>query len=113
MDIAGLDKAEVLAALYNGSRQQGIGFMHSRGAEGMTVEQARAEIANNEAMYFDYLRGRAMKIGLSGDELRTEAYNRDNGPGAAEAIITALRPNAEITGSVPHGQQAKPQEVEK
>ncbi len=94
MNIAGLDKAEVLAALYNGSRQQGMGFMHSRGAAGMTVEQARAEIANNERLYFDYLHGRVMKISLRGDELETALYNRDNGQGAAEAIISALRPNA-------------------
>jgi hypothetical protein len=40
INIAGLDKAEVLAALYNSSRQLGMGFMHIRGAEGMTVEEA-------------------------------------------------------------------------
>ncbi len=90
MNIAGLNKAEVLAALYNGSRQQGMGFMHARGAEGMTVEQASEEIANNKSMYFDYLHGRVMKIDLSGDELDTELYNRDNGRGAAERIIAGL-----------------------
>ena len=98
MDIAGLDKAEVLAALYNGSRQQGMGFLQTRGAEGMTVEQARDEIANNERMYFDYLHGRVMKISLRGDELDTGLYNRDNGQGAAEAVIEALRSNAPHEG---------------
>lgn len=91
MNIAGLDKAEVLAALYNGSRQQGIGFFNERGASDMTLEQAREELSRNENMYFDYLHGRAMKISLRDDELRTDLYNRDNGPGAAEAIIEALR----------------------
>ena len=90
MNISGLDKAEVLAALYNGSRQQGMGFMHARGAEGITVEQAREEIANNPSMYFDYLHRRVMKIGLGRDELQTALYNRDNGPGAAERIIAEL-----------------------
>jgi hypothetical protein len=99
MNIAGLDKAEVLAALYNGSRQQGMGFLQTRGAEGMTVEQAREELANNERLYFDYLHGRVMKISLRGDELNTALYNRDNGQGAAEAIIEALRSNAEVTGA--------------
>ena len=98
MNIAGLDKSEVLAALYNNSRQQGMGFLQTRGDEGMTIEQARAEIANNERMYFDYLHGRVMKISLRGDELETALYNRDNGQGAAEAIIAALRHNAEVTG---------------
>ncbi len=91
MNIAGLDKAEVLAALYNGSRQQGMGFMRARGATGMTVEQAREEITKNPQMYFDYLQGRVMKISLRDDELSTALYNRDNGQGAAEAIISSLR----------------------
>jgi hypothetical protein len=43
IDISKLDKAEVLAALYNNSRQQGMGFMHSRGAAGMTKEEAAEE----------------------------------------------------------------------
>ena len=94
MNIEGLDKAEVLAALYNGSRQQGMGFIHTRGAEGMTVEQAREELANNESGYFDYLHGRVMKISLRGDELNTVLYNRDNGQGTAESIIEDLRSNA-------------------
>jgi len=98
MNIAGLDKAEVLAALYNGSRQRGMWFLQTRGAEGMTVEQAREELANNERQYFDYLHGRVMKISLRGDELNTALYNRDNGQGAAEAIIEALRSNAGSNG---------------
>jgi hypothetical protein len=90
MNISGLDKAKVLAALYNRARQQGMGFLHARGSEAMTVEQAREKIANNKSMYFDYLHGRVMKIDLSGDELDTELYNRDNGRGAAERIIAGL-----------------------
>lgn len=90
MNIAGLDKAEILAALYNYSQQQNMGFLQTRGAEGMTVEQAREEIINNKEMYFDYLHGRVMKIDLRGDDLDTWLYNRDNGQGAAEAVIEAL-----------------------
>ena len=97
MNIEGLDKAEVLAALYNGTRQQGMGFMQERGAEGMSVEQARKELADNKRAYFDYLHGRVMKIDLSSDELDTWLYNRDNGHGAAEAIIEVLRPRADHT----------------
>ncbi len=89
MDITGLDKAEVLAALYNGSRQQGMGFMHSGGAEPMTTEQAREELKQTD--HFDYLHGRVMKICLDSDELRTALYNRDNGQGEAERIIEALK----------------------
>lgn len=89
MDIKGLDKAVVLAALYNGSHQLGMGFLHKRGAEPMSVEQAREELADGP--YFDYLHGRVMKISLQGDELDTFLYNRDNGEGAAERIIEGLK----------------------
>ncbi len=89
IDISGMDKAEVLAALYNGSRQQGMGFLHSRGTSEMTVEQAREELKRDS--YFDYLNGRVMKIGLDSDDLETRLYDRDNGVGAAERIIEKLR----------------------
>ena len=89
ISIAGLDKAAVLAALYNNSRQQGMGFLHPRGASGMTVEEAREELKAGD--YFDYLHGRVMKISLHGDDLHTGLYNRDNGQGAAERVINNLR----------------------
>lgn len=89
MNIEGLDKAVVLAALYNGSHQQGMGFMHARGASAMTVEQARKELEGS--MYFDYLHGRVMKVDLSGDEVFTGKYNRDNGPNVAEQIVAGIR----------------------
>jgi hypothetical protein len=92
MDIKGLDKAELLAALFNASRQQGMGFMDRSGGSDMTAEDAREILAKQN--YFDYLRGRVMKIDLGGDELRTHLYNRDNGPGAAEAVIEHLRQKA-------------------
>ena len=89
MDISGLDKAEILAALYNGSHQQGMGFLNARGAGAMTRDEAAKELEGGT--YFDYLHGRVLKIDLSTDDLDTVLYNRDNGPGAAERIITALR----------------------
>ena len=50
-------------------------------------EQMTAE----EGQKFDYLNGRVMKIDLSGDELDTRLYNRDNGVDSAENVIRALR----------------------
>jgi hypothetical protein len=94
MDISGLDKAEVLAALYNGSRQLGMGFLDKRGASDMTIEQARQILDENESKCFDYLYGRVMKIDLRGDEVLTFLYNRDNGQGAAERIIGSLQVKA-------------------
>lgn len=87
IDIKGLDKAVVLAALYNNSKQQGLGFLDKSGASKMSVEDARKELAENPGMYFDYLRGRVMKVDLRGDELESGLYDRDNGVGAAAAAL--------------------------
>jgi hypothetical protein len=94
VDISGIDKAELLAALYNGSQQQGMGFMQAAGARGMSVETAREIIAKHpepNRLYFDYLHGRVMKVGIGGDVLETWLYNRDLGQGAAERIVEGLR----------------------
>lgn len=92
VNIAGLDKAVLLVALYNASQQQGLGFLNPAGCQSLALADARAALA--QSSYFDYLNGRVMKVELSGDELNTWAYNRDNGPGAAEAVVTSLRTSA-------------------
>ena len=89
MNISDLDKAEVLIALYNYARTQGMGFLTpDHDPSPMTKEQA--ETLLKEKTYFDYLKGRVMKIDLSGDKVRTDLYNRDNGKGAAEKAIKGL-----------------------
>jgi hypothetical protein len=94
IDIAGLDKAEVLAALFNASKQQGMGFFDTSGAGWMSVDDARKCIDvvtdSDGEIYFDYLRGRVMKVELSGDQLNPRLYDRDNGRGAADAALAGL-----------------------
>ena len=89
IDISNLDKAEVLAALFNASHQQGLGFMHARGASGMTKEEA-AELLKNQT-YFDYLHGRVMKVKIKDDTLDPWLYDRDNGDGAAARALAPLQ----------------------
>ena len=84
IDLTNVNKAEVLAALYNGSHPQGMGFMQFT-TEDMTVKEA--ENLLKEYTYFDYLKGRVMKIDLSKDQLDQYLYDRDNGEGAAERIL--------------------------
>lgn len=91
VNIKGLDKAEVLAALYNATHQQGMGFLHDRGASSMTVEEARQELVKAPHMCFDYLHGRVMKVNISGDEFDSWGFDRDNYKGAAEEAIVPLR----------------------
>lgn len=94
INIKGIDKAKALSALYNNSKQQGMGFMHERGARPMSVAEAQAEIDSyaelTSGIYFDYLHGRVMKIDLSGDELDPWGYDRDNGEGAAARALAPL-----------------------
>jgi len=86
IDISKMNKAEVLAKLFNSSKQQGMGFMDSSGAGGMSQSEAEV-IINGGQTYFDYLKGRVMKIDLSGDGLDPFLYDRDNGEGAAAAAL--------------------------
>jgi len=86
MDIKGISKAKILAALYNASRPQGMGFLQATPGD-MTEVEAQKLLDDGQTR-FDYLRGGVMKIDLSGDELRTALYDRDNGQGAAEDAIT-------------------------
>ncbi len=100
--IAGLDKAEVLAALYDNSKPLGFGMAHFT-PEPMTRTQALDALAAHTRfdgdkddpekvrIYFDYLQGRVMKINLGKNDVDTGLYNRDNGPGAAEKVIVKLR----------------------
>lgn len=88
--IGDLDKAEVLAALYNRARPQGMGFLHYT-PEDMTPEDAQGILSDGPWTYFDYLKGRVMKVDLGEDQLRTTLYNQDNGPMAAEQVIATIR----------------------
>ncbi len=95
INIANLDKAEVLAALYNASKQQGIGVMDMRGREQMTVDQANAEIMVKKnlgagMLYWDYLYGRVMKSQIDVDEFDPYGFDRDNGTGAAANALEPL-----------------------
>jgi hypothetical protein len=89
IDISKLSKPQVLAALFNGSRQQGMGFFDTRGARSMSEEDA-AKVIADQGLYFDYLRGRVMKVGLDGDQLDPYLYDRDNGVGAAARALAPL-----------------------
>lgn len=99
MDRTGLTDAEVLVALYNASRPQGLGFLHAENGD-MTLSEA-SELLGGErgepgqptrGTYFDYLKGRIIKTDVSKNPLDLRLFNRDMGAGAGEAAIAgALR----------------------
>jgi hypothetical protein len=87
INIAGMNKAEVLMKLFNRSKQQGLGFLDTRGAKNMSLDDAKACISETPRLYFDYLFGRVLKVDLSKDSFDPWLYDRDNGEGAAERAI--------------------------
>ena len=88
VDIKGLDKAEVLVALWNNSYEVGLSFNPS--GKPLTVKRAR-KIINGRYYSFDYCEGRVIKCNISGDEFDPWRYDRENGPGAARRAIDELR----------------------
>lgn len=103
VNIQGLDKAALLAALYNGSAPMGMGFLQACPGP-MTHEQATdllkagddssrmfPTIGRGRKLYFDYVYGRPLKVDIGGDELETAFYDRDNGQGSGARIVAELR----------------------
>ena len=97
INIQDADKAEVLAALFNASQQQGLGLLNPDGAKGMTVEEARECLQRGDDSmfgspgYFDYLKGRVLKVDLGGTDFNPTLYDRDNGLGAAERALSTIK----------------------
>ena len=107
ISIRGLDKAAVLAALYNAAQAQGMGFLQYD-PKPMTADEAGTILA--KTTYFDYLKGRVMKVDLSKDEFMPDLYDRDNGRGAAQKVIDTLKasgdPNNKVIAST-HAEHTK------
>lgn len=106
LDITGLDEAEVLAALYNRARPQGLGFLHFT-PEPMNRDEAAAIL--REQRRVDYLKGRVMKVDFFDASRPTSErnqpnqiqydwlYDHDNGDGAAAEVIAKLRAGSKET----------------
>ena len=96
INIAELDKVECFRRLYNNSKPQGMGLMIAV-PEDMSYTEATSifnEMYNPKTReaYFDYVKGRVMKVGISAQEVRSSyLYDRDLGPGACSRVIEAYR----------------------
>lgn len=90
VNISGLSRATVLAALYNHSKPLGMGYLKFQAGD---MDKATAESLLEQTDYFDYLRGRVMKVHLpAGATAFDEAlYDRDNGGGAAQRAVDSTR----------------------
>lgn len=88
ISLKGLNKAKVLAALYNASQPLGLGYLQH---DPSSMSEGEAQTLLKRQTYFDYVKGRVMKVDLSSEELDPYLYDRDNGPGAARRVIDSLR----------------------
>lgn len=88
IDIANLAPERVLMALYDRAQIQGMGVLRYTPE---SLAEADATKLLSQRTYFDYLRGRVMKVRIAGDTLDPRLYDRDNGDGAAAAAIDAIR----------------------
>ena len=99
IDISKYDKADVLRVLYNNAQPLGMGFLRYEQGD-MSYKEASEYLSGKRAVpdyamlgpdkYFDYLKGRVLKVDLSGNKINPELYDRDYGEGAAQRAIDSL-----------------------
>lgn len=82
----GLTREQVLSALYNASKPQGLGILHYD-PKTLTIAEAKEVLSKSE--YVDYLKGRVIKVWLpeNAKDFDARLYDRDCGTGAAKAAI--------------------------
>ena len=101
ISIRGLNKAAVLQGLYNAARPASRFPLGEKKV--MTLEQAEKIMKETKNWRFDYMEGRCLKVDLSRDEFRPNAYDRDNGNLAAITVIERLYKEMEDASSTEHG----------
>lgn len=93
INIKGISKGKVLAELYNNSKPLGMGMLHYDPAimleedAMIIIGDAHTTYSNRGNLFFDYLKGRVMKVDITGDEFDPWLYDRDNGEGSAQRVI--------------------------
>jgi len=67
-DISGLDKVEVFKNLYANAKPLGLGMLHFVSGP-ISNEEANYLVKDRPSheLYFDYVKGRVMKVNLAGD----------------------------------------------
>ena len=97
VNIAGLDRAEIIAALYNASQPLRMSFLHYDPTDMTRAEAQSKPRPHGRPALLRLPQGRVMKVGFDAgsDEMRVDLYDRDNGAGALRArVIDGLRRKA-------------------
>jgi hypothetical protein len=101
IDITGVERAELLATLYNGAQPFGFG-KNQFDPRDMTVAEAQTLLDNGQTE-FDYLKGRLMKVKFTGDALLDDwGYDKTYGIDVVQRVVDNLRAsNRPITAMRP------------
>ena len=89
IDVSDISPGVLLQCLYCRARVQGLGILHSTSGP-LTADEIEEYLADMP-QYFDYLKGRVMKVEINGKELSPMLYDRDNGPGEAARAVEDAR----------------------
>lgn len=89
VNIAGLDKVEVLRALWTKSGSSEVSQRVKSQWGAPSVFDWNAACAEVQS-YVDYFQGRVIKCNLKGDSFDPAMFDRDNGAGAAAAAVATL-----------------------
>jgi hypothetical protein len=117
IDTSGLDKADVLAVLYNAACPHGMGFLQTEYAppfmrrddadkiikergDDTAVQLRELDLQvtrlGHHSLHFDYVYGRPMKVDLSKDIFEEKYYDGYHGAGHAAAAIAELRSTGQV-----------------
>lgn len=88
IDISGLDKVQVLRALWTNS-VPAIFFSFAPIKASVQFDSERAKLAIES--YIDYFDGRCIKCDLRGDSFDPRLYDRDFGKGKAAELVNTLK----------------------
>ena len=96
VNVAGLDKRELILALWAKSKTAKFFESPWSVASGIQApincnEDELDKVLQHPEMYADYLSGRVMKTRFKGDEVDPWGYDRENGPGAMQAVVNEMR----------------------
>ncbi len=95
-----LEKAMVLAALYNGAKPSSTDIA-SYDPEPMTVAEGKELTFKRN--HFDYIKGRILLIIFTENTFNSKLYNKHNGENAAESIIESLKETGDVNNSIISG----------
>lgn len=93
IDIKDLDKVSVLKCLYDMARcdipNTSISLVPIIPL--LDYNEAVVIINSSYSMYFDYIKGRCLKVDLSSDLFDERLYDRDNGVGMAARAVNMVK----------------------